>query len=100
MVQPGQNPRDAVYDPFSYMMFGSQVPPTPPHGYYQGNSWQPGNMQPQTPTHPALLKPFLDQQGHVDVGKMVNGATQLVSVINQTAPVFKQLSPLLKFFNR
>ncbi|MFT8363191.1 MAG: YppG family protein [Sporolactobacillus sp.] len=97
MVQPGQNPHDSIYDPFSYMMFGSQMPPVqPPYGFQQPLS----GAQPQMPQQPNLMKPFLDQNGHFDVGKVVNGATQLVSVINQTAPAIKQLSPLLKFFQR
>ncbi|CAM3038743.1 YppG family protein [Sporolactobacillus spathodeae] len=96
MVQPGQNPRDSIYDPFSYMMFGSQMPPVqPPQGFHPNNS-----IQPPMPQQPNMMKPFLDQNGHFDVSKVVNGATQLVSVINQTAPAIKQLSPLLKFFQR
>ncbi|WP_262392459.1 hypothetical protein [Sporolactobacillus inulinus] len=30
----------------------------------------------------------------------MNGASQLVNVINQTAPAIKQLSPLLNFFKK
>lgn len=106
MVQYGQNPHDAIYDPFTYFTFGSQRPPVQPpyggYGYYSGGAWpQGGAMQSpvpaQQPQQP-LMKPFVDQNGHFDIGKVVSGATQLASVINQTAPAIKQLSPLLKFF--
>ncbi|BBN98455.1 YppG family protein [Sporolactobacillus terrae] len=118
MVQPSHNPRDSHFDPFTYMMFGSQVPPMqqqpyqPPQAFYQNGGWQASNGQPQMPPPVApmqqapqrppagFLKPFLGQDGHIDVGKMMTGASQLVNVINQTAPAIKQLSPLLNFFKK
>ncbi|MCO7174501.1 YppG family protein [Sporolactobacillus kofuensis] len=114
-MQTGPNPRDSHFDPFTYLMFGSQIPPAqapqnfqPPQAFYQNGAWQASGMQmppvqqPQSPQpiQPGFLKPFLDQQGHIDVGKMVNGASQLMNVINQTAPAIKQLSPLLNFFKK
>lgn len=100
MAQPGQNPRDSIYDPFTYMMFGQQRPPAaPPQAFYQNSPQQASGMQ-GPKSQSSFLKPFMDQNGHMDVGKMMNGATHLVSVLNQTAPAFKQLSPLLKFFKR
>ncbi|WP_229727453.1 YppG family protein [Sporolactobacillus putidus] len=99
LVQYGPNRRDGEFDPFTHFMFGSQRPPVqPPHEFYQNNSWQASGTQP--PQRPGFLKPFLDPNGHFDTGKMMNGATQLVTVIKQTAPAVKQLSPLLKFFKR
>ncbi|MCL1632872.1 YppG family protein [Sporolactobacillus sp. CPB3-1] len=86
-MQTGPNPRDSHFDPFTYLMFGSQIPPAQP-------------MQPMQPAQPGFLKPFLGQDGHIDVGKMMNGASQLMTVINQTAPAIKQLSPLLNFFKK
>ncbi|MET1248111.1 YppG family protein [Sporolactobacillus sp. STCC-11] len=115
MIQPGPNPRDSHFDPFTYLMFGSQIPPVqqpqayqPPQEFYQNNGWQASGMQtapvqplqPSQPAQPGFLKPFLGQDGHIDVGKMMNGASQLVNVINQTAPAIKQLSPLLNFFKK
>jgi hypothetical protein len=96
-------------------MFGSQIPPVqqpqayqPPQEFYQNSGWQASSMQtapvqpmhPSQPAQPGFLKPFLGQDGHIDVGKMMNGASQLVNVINQTAPAIKQLSPLLNFFKK
>ncbi|WP_353947586.1 YppG family protein [Sporolactobacillus sp. Y61] len=98
MIQQGQNPGDSAYDPFTHLMFGSPLPPAhPAQNYYQNSGWQAGGV-PSQAMQPAILKPFLDQNGQFDIGKVVNGATQVVSVINQTAPAIKQLSPLLKMF--
>lgn len=99
MAQNGRNSRDGNFDPFTHFMFGGQRPPVqPPQEFYQNSSWQASGAQ--TPQRPGFLKPFLDQQGHIDTGKMMNGATQLFTVIKQTAPAVKQLSPLLKFFKK
>ncbi|TGA97105.1 hypothetical protein E4665_12835 [Sporolactobacillus shoreae] len=101
MAQPGQNPRDSIYDPFTYMMFGQQTPPTaPPQAFYQNGAPQASGMQPPARPQTSFMKPFTDQNGHIDVGKMMSGANQLVTVLNQAAPAIKQLSPLLKFFKR
>ncbi|MDN3954216.1 YppG family protein [Sporolactobacillus laevolacticus] len=114
-MQTGPNPRDSHFDPFTYLMFGSQIPPAqptqtfqPPQAFYQNGGWQSSGMQmppaqpmqPMQPAQPGFLKPFLGQDGHIDVGKMMNGASQLMTVINQTAPAIKQLSPLLNFFKK
>lgn len=100
MVPFGQNEKDRAFDPFTHMMFGAKLPPQrPPQPFYQ-NGALPSGMEPGQPGQPSLLKPFLDKDGHVDIGKVMNGANQLVSVINQTAPAIKQLSPLLKFLKR
>lgn len=104
MVQPGQNPRDSAYDPFTYLMFGPQNPQEqPPQAFYQNGGGQtssiPGGAQ-WPPSQSSIVKPFLDQNGHIDIGKVMNGATQFVNIINQTAPAIKQLSPLLKLFQR
>ncbi|MDD9147290.1 YppG family protein [Sporolactobacillus sp. CQH2019] len=99
LVQYGQNRRDGEYDPFTHFMFGAGRPPVqPPQAFYQNNGWQAS--APKSSQHPGFLKPFLDQNGHFDTGKMMNGATQLVTVFKQTAPAVKQLSPLLKLFKR
>ncbi|RYL95604.1 hypothetical protein EWI07_00025 [Sporolactobacillus sp. THM7-4] len=104
MVKSEQNARDRAFDPFTHFMFGSQLPPNlPPQEFYQNNGWQASGTQApqQTPQgQPGFLKPFLDQNGHIDVGKVMNGANHFVSVINQTAPAVKQLSPLLKLFKK
>ncbi|MCL1631051.1 YppG family protein [Sporolactobacillus sp. CPB3-1] len=115
MVQSYYNPRDSHFDPFTYLMFGAQMPPAqpsqpmqPPQTFYQNGTWQASgtpippmqNAHQPLPSQPGFLKPFLGQDGHIDLTKMVNGASQLVNVINQTAPAIKQLSPLLNFFKK
>jgi hypothetical protein len=101
MIPSGRNPRDQIYDPFTYLMFGQYPPPAvPPQAFYQNGTPQASGQQAQLPSQPGFIKPFMDQNGHFDVGKVMNGATQLVTVLNQTAPAIKQLSPLLKFFKR
>ncbi|RYM01775.1 hypothetical protein EWH99_11895 [Sporolactobacillus sp. THM7-7] len=100
MDQSEQNERDRVYDPFTHLMFGSQLPPSqPPQEFYQNSAWQASGTQ-SAPNHPQFLKPFLDKKGNIDMGKVMNGASQIVTVINQTAPAVKQLSPLLKLFKK
>ncbi|MCI1857189.1 MAG: YppG family protein [Sporolactobacillus sp.] len=94
MVNPGPNPKDSLYDPFTYLMFGQSAPPQNPYGPPQGYGVQ------SPPPRPQLLKPFMDQNGQIDFAKMMSSATQFVNVLQQTAPAIKQLSPLLKFFKR
>ncbi|WKB35064.1 YppG family protein [Terrilactibacillus sp. S3-3] len=46
------------------------------------------------------MQHFLDKEGNIDFNKMMTSADQLMQVINKTAPMVKQLSPLLNFFKK
>lgn len=102
MAQSERNPQDNRYDPFTHMMFGSYLPPAgpPPQESYQtGESYTSGTPNQSQPA-PGFMQHFLDKEGNIDFNKMMTSADQLMQVINKTAPMVKQLSPLLNFFKK
>ncbi len=103
---------EASYTPgYYYPMYAEQAYYYNP--YMQNNSFpphmqmMPTNVQPTTidnPTQPqgvvssGVMQQFMDENGTVDIQKMLQTVGQLADTVQQVSPVIKQLNDLIRAF--
>ncbi|WP_085521749.1 YppG family protein [Tuberibacillus sp. Marseille-P3662] len=88
------NDQGPPVDPFNQMMFFG--PPTGPPPQQQSQDQQPN----QTQDIKAMMSSFMDDNGNLDMNKLMDGADQVFKMVDKTKPMIKQLSPLLNMFKK
>lgn len=94
---------DYIYEPFDYqpyMMYQPymhhQVPPF--MNMDQQPYFQEIPQQGQTSSTNSVMQQFLDENGNVDIQKMLSTVGQLADTVQQVTPVIRQLNDLIRSF--
>lgn len=66
--------------------------------YYEPSYYEPTISKPieTTQTDTQFIQQFLNKEGQLDIGKVLQTINQLADTVQQVAPVIKQMNDLLK----
>lgn len=97
------NDQGYYYNQNPYINQGGYIPPpmnnnmnnaAPPANYNANNP----NQSPEDNSTTRLMQQFLDQNGQVDVQKMLQTVGQFADTVQQVSPVIRQLNDLIRAF--
>lgn len=85
----GQPPYGTPYEQFE----------KPPLSFYYGENEVPYPLPSMKPAN-GLIAHFQDENGQLDIDKMLSTVGQVANTYQQVYPIFKQIGGLLKFVNQ
>lgn len=92
MYEPYDYPPYMMYPPYMYQ----QVPPN--MNIDQQAFYQEIPQQGQSNNTNSVMQQFLDENGNVDIQKMLSTVGQLADTVQQVTPVIRQLNDLIRSF--